>query len=170
MSNEIEFNLRDGDVDVAQKKKRVTNYEIFSMVLAEVIGTAMLVLFGCMGAVWWGKEPPRMPTPQLNFGLTVMLIIHIFGHISYALINPAVTIAAVVNKLITWQVSSLDYTLFRAKKDKPNCIIDVDWNTTESGASYRRECWIWNFNVDNSRRDFRLSRGWHMCDRDSFKC
>jgi hypothetical protein len=120
MSNEIEFNLtKDIDHDIEERKqKKISNYEIFLMVLAEIIGTAMLVLFGCMGAVWWGKDPPRMPVPQLNFGLTVMFIIHIFGHISNALINPAVTIAAVVLQMITWQVSYLIFTNYEREKQK----------------------------------------------------
>lgn len=107
MSNEIEFNLtKDVDIEIEDAKaKRLTNYEIFLMVLAETIGTAMLVFFGCMGTIWWDQNPPQLPIPQINFGLTVMFIIHIFGHISNALINPAVTIAAVVLQMITWQVS-----------------------------------------------------------------
>jgi aquaporin related protein len=36
----------------------------------------------------------------LVFGLTVMMMIQIFGHISYAIINPSIVITAVVNKVI----------------------------------------------------------------------
>ena len=41
---------------------------------------------------------------SLNFGLTVMFVVHIFGHISFAIINPAIVITAVVNKLIDIKV------------------------------------------------------------------
>lgn len=82
--------------------KRFTVKDRTRMFGAEVIGTAMLVFFGCMGCIDWfgslGIQPP------LNFGLTVMFVIQIFGHISGAIINPAVTVAALVNKLIDIKV------------------------------------------------------------------
>lgn len=75
------------------------------MVAAEVVGTSMLLFFGCMGTIDWfgslGIQPP------LNFGLTVMFIIQTFGHVSYAVLNPAVTVAAVVCKLIDAKVNFL---------------------------------------------------------------
>ena len=40
----------------------------------------------------------------INFGLTVMIIIQIFGHISFAIINPAIAIAAVIHKMISVKV------------------------------------------------------------------
>jgi glycerol uptake facilitator-like aquaporin len=45
----------------------------------------------------------------LNFGLTVMFIIQLFGHISYAIINPAVVIAAIVHKLISIRVRLIHF-------------------------------------------------------------
>lgn len=69
------------------------------MILAEVIGTGMLLFFGCAGSIFW-DGPPGISTP-INFGLTVMMIIQTFGHISFALLNPAVSICAVVNKIIS---------------------------------------------------------------------
>lgn len=73
------------------------------MVLAELLGTGILVFFGCMGCVPMNGIPLAMTT-VINFGFTVMMIIQIFGHISFAILNPAVTVAAVVNKLITVKV------------------------------------------------------------------
>lgn len=73
------------------------------MILAEVIGTGMLMFFGCMGTVHW-DGPPGIVAP-INFGFTVMMIIQVFGHVSYALLNPAVSICAVVNNLISVKVS-----------------------------------------------------------------
>lgn len=77
------------------------------MILAEVIGTGMLMFFGCMGAVMW-DGPQGIVTP-INFGLTVMMIIQTFGHISSALLNPAVSICAVVNNIISVKVNSSNY-------------------------------------------------------------
>lgn len=77
------------------------------MVLAEVLGTATLLFLGCAGTVHWNGSPPSI-IPPLNFGLVVMLVIQIFGHISLALLNPAVAICAVINKLITIKVSGLE--------------------------------------------------------------
>jgi glycerol uptake facilitator-like aquaporin len=45
----------------------------------------------------------------LNFGLTVMFVIGMFGHISFAIINPAVAVAAVVHKLISIKVRKLNF-------------------------------------------------------------
>lgn len=106
-TDEVESSDKDNIRNLSIMKDK---YKVGLMVLAEIIGTALLVLFGCMGAIHW-DGPPAMPTPQLNFGLTVMFIVHIFGHISYAMINPAVTIAAVVCQLISWQVSLVTFFL-----------------------------------------------------------
>lgn len=73
-----------------------------AFVLAELIGTAALLFFGCAGAVHW-KGDPGMATP-FNFGITVMAIIQTFGHISFALLNPAVNLLAVVYNLISVKV------------------------------------------------------------------
>jgi hypothetical protein len=73
------------------------------MVLAEFLGTATLLFLGCAGTVHW-DGPPFALRPPLNFGLTVMMIIQIFGHISFAILNPAVTICAVVNNLFSFKV------------------------------------------------------------------
>ena len=75
------------------------------MVLAEILGTASLLFFGCAGTVHW-DGPPFSLRPPLNFGLTVMMIIQIFGHVSFAILNPAVTICAVVNNLFSIKVEN----------------------------------------------------------------
>lgn len=73
------------------------------MVLAEVLGTATLMFLGCAGTLHWNGPPPSF-IPPLNFGMTVAYIIQIFGHISYAILNPAVAICAVINNLISIKV------------------------------------------------------------------
>lgn len=71
---------------------------------AEVIGTAFLLFGGCMGCFSWGPELPSIQC-GLSFGLTVMTIIQCYGHISGAHLNPAVTLAAVVFRLISIPVN-----------------------------------------------------------------
>lgn len=103
----------------------MNSFHIFCMILGEFIGTFMLLFFGCMLQV-----PMLMiPTPLMRFilfGLLVMMIIQVkfernsielklnlvflqtVGHISYAILNPAVTIAAVTNNLISVKVILLE--------------------------------------------------------------
>lgn len=101
----------NNDTSFGGTSKLITNiipqkkFDNVCMVLAEVLGTGSLLFFGCAGTIHW-NGPPLSIIPPLNFGLTVMMIIQIFGHISFALLNPAVNIAAVVYKQITWQVSA----------------------------------------------------------------
>lgn len=89
-------------------------FDSFCIVLAELIGTGALLFFGCAGTMHWNGDPGiRAP---LNFGVTVMMIIQIFGHISFALLNPAVNIVAVVYKLISIKVRKLDFYHFNFLK------------------------------------------------------
>lgn len=74
-----------------------------SIFLAELIGTAMLITFGCMSCIQW-NGPPSPLQGAISFGMIVMVIIQIFGCVSGAHLNPAVTIAAVVYNLLSVQV------------------------------------------------------------------
>lgn len=78
-------------------------FDKFCMILAEVLGTATLVFFGCMANVPMTGLPLGI-APPITFGLTVMMIIQMFGHVSIAILNPAVAIAAVVYNLISIKV------------------------------------------------------------------
>lgn len=79
--------------------------DLLTIFLAETIGTALLVFLGCMGCIsGYGFKPTHL-TICLGFGLAVMLIINIFGMVSGAHLNPAVTLAAVVYKLVPISVS-----------------------------------------------------------------
>ena len=83
--------------------------------LSETIATAMLVFLGCMGCVnleELGAPPPSFLTIVLGFGLAVMLIINTFGMISGAHLNPAVTLAAFVYKLVDFNVSNMKLSNF----------------------------------------------------------
>jgi hypothetical protein len=89
-------------------------FDVVCMLLAEVLGTGTLMFLGCAGTVNWNGPPPGLQ-PPLNFGLTVMFIIQIFGHISYAILNPAVAICAVINNLISVKVK-LEFPSVRSVK------------------------------------------------------
>lgn len=75
-----------------------------SVFLAELIGTAMLMFFGCMSCIQWDGPPNPLQT-AIAFGMIVMIIIQIFGCVSGAHLNPAVTLAAVIYNLIDAQVN-----------------------------------------------------------------
>lgn len=67
--------------------------------ISELIGTFLLVFIGCGSAVFLGTDPLLV---ALVFGLTVMLnASSLIGKTSGAHLNPAVTLAMLVNKKIT---------------------------------------------------------------------
>lgn len=79
--------------------------------IAEVIGTGFLMFGGCMGCFSWDTQVPNIQC-ALSFGLTVMIIIQCYGHISGAHLNPAVTVAAVVFRSITIPVRELNFFFY----------------------------------------------------------
>lgn len=91
--------------------------DILTVAVAETIGTTMLIFFGCMGCVDLGIPglKPSHLTICLGFGLAVMLIINIFGIVSGAHLNPAVTLAAYVYKLIDIPVKAIYYLIIIRK-------------------------------------------------------
>uniref|UniRef100_A0A2A4ITK6 Aquaporin n=1 Tax=Heliothis virescens TaxID=7102 RepID=A0A2A4ITK6_HELVI len=64
-------------------------------ILSELLSTMMLVLFGCMSCLPIEGINTTIYAP-FGFGFMVMLNIQIFGHISGAYMNPAITIAAMI--------------------------------------------------------------------------
>ncbi|XP_070497260.1 aquaporin AQPAe.a-like isoform X1 [Chironomus tepperi] len=87
-------------------KMKQSFVELLTLGLSECIGTAMLLFFGCMGCVDFGAGGfPNHLSICLGFGLTVMVIVNIFGIVSGAHLNPAVTLAAYVYKLVDLQKS-----------------------------------------------------------------
>lgn len=67
--------------------------------ISEMIGTFLLVFIGCGSAVFLGTDPLLV---ALVFGLTVMLnASSLIGQTSGAHLNPAVTLAMLVNKKIS---------------------------------------------------------------------
>ncbi|XP_071449185.1 aquaporin AQPAe.a-like isoform X2 [Hetaerina americana] len=99
--------------------------DLVASLVAEFVGTAILIGVGCCGAVVGipgpitGDMPSNateadycarpMPIPVISsmqpafiFGFTVMAIIQMFGHVSQAHVNPSVTVCAVVVGMISW--------------------------------------------------------------------
>ena len=63
----------------------------------EAIGTAVLVLFGCGTAVITGNTVAI----ALAFGLSIVAMAYVIGNVSGCHVNPAVSLAMLINKKIT---------------------------------------------------------------------
>ncbi|KAG4077537.1 hypothetical protein HA402_002964 [Bradysia odoriphaga] len=74
---------------------KMNTLDTICKVLGEFVGTALLLLFACMGLVQWTPGQPDF-VGGLVFGLTIMFIIQVVGAVSGAHINPAVTLAAFI--------------------------------------------------------------------------
>lgn len=71
---------------------------------AEVIGTFVLVLFGCGTAVFTGVD---LVATGLAFGLAVMLMAYSVGRVSGGHFNPAVTLGAIIGGRMPWSQAGL---------------------------------------------------------------
>ena len=78
------------------------------VVAAEVLGTFVLVLFGCGSVVVWsetagdGGLAATTTTVGLTFGLALMVMIYAVGRISGAHFNPAVSVGAALGGRLPW--------------------------------------------------------------------
>ena len=75
--------------------------------VAEAVGTFILVGFGSLGVAsvaLSGGLPPILVIP-FAFGLGLMAAIAVGGHASGGHYNPAVTLAALIDGRVTWQLS-----------------------------------------------------------------
>ncbi len=66
--------------------------------VCECIGTAVLVLFGCGVATITGGD---LVSTSLAFGLSIIAMAYVIGNISGCHINPAVSLAMLINKKLT---------------------------------------------------------------------
>ena len=69
-------------------------------VAAEVIGTFVLVFFGCAAALMSGGDYVAI---ALAFGLAVLVGAYAFGRVSGAHFNPAVTLGAAIGGRLAWR-------------------------------------------------------------------
>ena len=68
--------------------------------LCEFIGTAVLVLFGCGSAAIAGSTLGTLGI-ALAFGLSIVAMAYVIGNVSGCHINPAVSLAMLINKKMT---------------------------------------------------------------------
>lgn len=96
----------------------VNTVNIISRLLAECIGTAILMLFGCASGLGWKTQPADF-VGALGFGLVVMIIVQTFGEISGAHVNPVVSLCALLHKTLSiWVI--LDFERIRFKEKDGN--------------------------------------------------
>ena len=83
--------------------KDLKDSKLWRGVLAEGIGTMILVFIGCGACLnnEWETFSPTQVQISLTFGLAVATIVWMIAHISGGHINPAVTVALLVTRKIT---------------------------------------------------------------------
>jgi aquaporin Z len=72
---------------------------------AEVIGTFVLVFFGCGSVVYatQTQASSTITTVGLTFGIAVMVMAYAFGRVSGGHFNPAVSVGAAISGRISWR-------------------------------------------------------------------
>ena len=80
-----------------KKKKGVVGMKKY---VCEFIGTAVLVLFGCGSAAIAGETLGTLGI-AIAFGLSIIAMAYVIGNISGCHINPAVSLAMLINKKMT---------------------------------------------------------------------
>lgn len=84
-------------------KKIFTKISVF---VSELIGTGFLVFLGCMGCIKY-TEADNYAGLSFNFGLQVGILVQIFGCVSGAHMNPAVSVAAFIYKILNFEMLAI---------------------------------------------------------------
>ena len=66
--------------------------------LSEIIGTFVLVLFGCGVAVFTNAD---IVATSLAFGLAIIALAYVIGPVSGCHVNPAITLSMLIDKRIS---------------------------------------------------------------------
>ena len=74
--------------------------ELVKKSFAEIVGTAVLVIFGCGVAIVSGEDSVAV---ALAFGLAIVAMAYSIGNVSGCHVNPAVSLAMLIRKKITFK-------------------------------------------------------------------
>lgn len=100
------------------KLNRIFNFDNVAVFLSELLGTALLVFLACSGNLNWTGSVNILQLVLTN-GLAVLIAVQSFGCVSGAHINPSITLAALVYKIIDFKVESIFHFI--------SIIIDSRW-------------------------------------------
>ena len=88
-------------------------YRLITIICAEILASAILLYIGCMGCVDnYEHFKPTHFTICFVFGLAIMVSINTFSCVSGSHITPAITLAAVIYKIVDIPVSIFLFKLF----------------------------------------------------------
>ena len=73
--------------------------------LAELLGTGLLVFFGCISALQFSGGDPwgKLIAVSAAFGIIVAALVYMIGGVSGAQLNPAASLAMAIDKRISWK-------------------------------------------------------------------
>jgi len=88
-------------------KDEVSDPDFWRAVFAEFVGTCYFLIIGVGAAlasdpIFQTTQPARLLAIASGFGIAITVMVYMYAHISGANFNPAVTLALVVAKRLTW--------------------------------------------------------------------